>query len=443
MTQRIAWIPPNRRLRSRGVRATRGTLLFLAATLLIGLVAIDSDTNLLLILFGLCLGAFVVTGLAGWLGLRRLVIRRDVPKGLTCGQTFELRYHVTQTARLWPACSLHLVDLVDAAGAFEPPEAFFPKVPPGGTVSVAVPCVCRRRGRIAFDQIAIGTRFPFGLFTRFVTVSIAETAVAFPRLGELHERRWAGAGRTDGVPDGAARTQRGDDEFVGLREFRTGDNPRRVHWRRSAGRRTLLVREMAQVRADQIWCVLDTRIPRVEPALADRLEAAISCLATVATDALELNHRVGLICNGVPLRVLPPANGRDFRLRLLRELAFCGSNHDDLLSARLRSLNWLPSRRGRCLVFAALANDDLPQSLRVLNQCVGPAHAYIPGSPAFDAIFTLGGGPGRRLRGPSRSRHRFGAARSERGVWRSGGRVDGPPTLPAGKPRAAASGGAS
>src|SRR5262249_27175192 len=162
--------------------------------------------------------------------------------------------------------------------------------------TVSVNRICPHRGRILFDQIALSTRFPFGLLTKFVTASIPQTTVVYPTLGTVRERRWQVRRWADASIDGRPLAQRGDDEFDGLREYRAGDNPRRIHWRRSARTGFLVVREMSQLGTNQVWCIIDTRIPPVDVDAAERLEDAISCAATVACDAIESNCRVGLIC---------------------------------------------------------------------------------------------------------------------------------------------------
>lgn len=399
---RIPWIPRRQRLPPNGFCGSIGTWLFLLAFVLIGLTAVDTDANLLLILFGLCGGALVASFVAGWLGLRNLVVKRVVQDGVMAGQPFVIRYQLTNPQRWWSSYSLHLVDVIDTSQSIPLPEAFVPMLRPGESITVEVPMVFRRRGRVVFDQIAVATRYPFGLFTKYATASLPQTVLVYPALGRIRDARWSSRNWAEAISiEGQSRWQRGDDEFYGLREYRLGDNPRRIHWRRSARTRTLVVREMAAARANQIWCVLDSRIPSDDPYLADRLELAIRCAATVACDAIESSGRVGFICNGEPLLILPPAGGRDYRLRILRELAMRAPNHTDRLADRLARVAW-PSRwRGRCLIFAGRFNDDLGECAKWLSGRVGSTSIYIPGTPAFDAIFSVAT---HETRAPRRSR---------------------------------------
>ncbi len=380
--------PPLRaRRRSAGLRISRGAALFLLATILIGAVGIDTDANLLIILFGLCTGAFAVSLVAGWASLRNLEITRVTPDGVMAGQTFEIRYQITNRQRRVGIYSLHIADRAESGSKPWLCEFFVPMLPAGRAIQVTLNRNCPFRGRIEFDEIVLATRFPFGLITKLARVSAPQQTLVYPALGAVRERRWQIRRWTEASLDGRPLPQRGDDEFYGLREYRPGDNPRRIHWRRSARAGQLVVREMARLGAAQIWCILDTRIPAGDADLAERLEEAVSCAATVACDAIESSCKVGLICNGEPPLILPPGGGRDYRLRVLRELALRAENHDDRLTDRLERIKW-PSRwRGACLIFAPRANDDLAEAARMLAGRIGPVTTFLAGTPAFDATF--------------------------------------------------------
>ena len=50
----------------------------------------------------------------------------------------------------------------------------------------------------------------------------------------------------------------GMDEFYGLKEFRTGENPRWIYWRRSARTGALVAKEMTQVSPPRLMLLVDT-----------------------------------------------------------------------------------------------------------------------------------------------------------------------------------------
>ncbi len=376
------------RTASVGLRFSLGSAYFLAGATLIGLAALDADNNLLMMLFALCTAVTALNLLAGWRVLRGLVVQRVLPDVLVAGEPVVIRYAVTNTRSWgWARC-LHLRDVLPAGAPMTVPEAFVPRLRSGETAILNVPAMASTRGRIPFSTIEIETDFPFGIFRKLVRVSAPNEAIVFPTLGRLLTNIKAAPQSSDASLNGG-RTLRtaGDEEFYGIREYRIGDNPRRIHWRRSARTGQLVIREMARSRDHQFWCVVNTLIDPDDDAQVGRLESAISCVATVVCDALERNARIGLISNGEPMLVLPPRGGRAHRPRLLKELAMRARNVDRPLAAELQRVAWPARWRGRCLLFGAAENEDLAAAQRLLTHALGPTAIYVPGESAFDDLF--------------------------------------------------------
>jgi uncharacterized protein (DUF58 family) len=76
-----------------------------------------------------------------------------------------------------------------------------------------------------------------------------------------------------------------DDEFHGIREYRWGDNPRAIHWRTSARRNELMVREFHQSRDQNLILLLDLWQPaHPRPMDLERVELAVSLAATICVE---------------------------------------------------------------------------------------------------------------------------------------------------------------
>lgn len=404
MYDTIRWASRRRRLPRYGFHFTWGNLLFLAGTGMIGFAGVNADINLLMALFGLCLGAIMVSVFWGWFTLRGITVSRVTPDVLLARQSFVIRYSLESRHRWWAARGIHVVDILSADAPMAQPEAFVSYLPPGETITLHVPAICHARGRVQFTQIGVATRFPFGLFTKYLGIDQPHELTVFPELGTL-QHDVTGTSRLGevAVGDGGVSRRAGDDEYFGLREYRAGDNPRRIHWRRTAALGQLMVREMSRNEAQQVWVIVDTHIDEPGSPVADRLEIAISGAATVICDLLERGAKVGLVCNGEPLLVLPPGGGRAHRPRLLRELALRGTHLEDDLAHHVRRLAWPGRWRGPCLVFAASGGKGLEAATAALSRALGTTYAYVPGSPAFDKLIALAGRD-RRARGPGEPR---------------------------------------
>lgn len=367
-------------------RLTMGGLGFIFATVIICLGAVDGDVNLLTLLFGFCLGSLLINAFYGYRTLTSLSVQRTVPDVAVAGKPFFIRYTVTNRRRWACARGILVEDVLDSGAPMPNPEFFVPVLAGGQSVTLAIPVASPRRGRIAFTFIGASTRLPFYLFFKWVRIEAAGEVVVFPALGRLLTQVNFSKGATD-VPGENGGRVRGDGEYYGVREYRAGDNPRRIHWRRSAQSGRLMIREMVQSGDNQLWCVVDTCVAPGDIEQAARLESVISAAATVICDALERGAKVGLICNGEPLVVMPPAAGRACRPRLLRELAIRGNHHDDDLASHIHHLPWPPRWRGPCLLFGATDGPGLRSAAAALTASAGPTSVYVPGTGAFDELF--------------------------------------------------------
>ena len=82
-------------------------------------------------------------------------------------------------------------------------------------------------------------------------------------------------------------------EYHGLRDYRSGDSPRWIHWRTSARRGELMVKEFEQQNEQDLAILIDPWLPRTKAAAEQReaLEEAISFAATLCL--LETCRRPG------------------------------------------------------------------------------------------------------------------------------------------------------
>ncbi len=388
MKRRLGFFSRKRRLTPVGLRPTLGGMWFMIGVTLIGLAAIDADVNLLLVIFGFSLGGILVNLFYCWRTLPALRIRRIVPETAVAGQPFTIRYALTNTSRFAVARNLHIEEFLPRKSPATKPEVFVASLAPGDSITVSTQVALPTRGRLNFSSLRISTRFPFHLFVKWVRIEQAQEVIVFPQLGRLRAEVKPGTRALESAgADGSMGWSRGDEEFYGVREYREGDNPRRIHWRRSARTGQLMIREMAQPKSYQLWCVINTRIRPYDAEQSARLEAAISAAATVICDALERGAKIGLICNGEPFVVSPPGSGRAYRPRLLTELAIRGRNEDDELAAQIYKLTWPSRLRSPCLLFGANNDEDMRAAARALNRAIGQTTIYVPGTPAFDQAF--------------------------------------------------------
>lgn len=390
MKLRPSWIFSRRPGFPYRVSISFGALLFILGTGIIGLAAMDADVNLLVLIFGLCVAALLINLFYGWRGLRGLIVKRVLPDIAICGQPFIIRYELRYRRRWSCARGILVQDVLGRHELMASPEMFVPVLRPGETVTLSVPAVCHSRGKIAFSSLRISTRFPFGIFSKYIVLHSEHDLVVFPPLGRLLTDVVSASQSMDAAGGmGNAGRHRGDEEYYGVREYRVGDNPRRIHWRRSAHTGQLMIREMSKAQNRQIWCVVSTQMSSSSEADKSRIESVLSAAATVICDALERGVQVGLICDGDPFVIFPPGGGRAHRPRLLRELALRNIVPQGELADHIRHLAWPTRWHGPCILFAAREDKDLDGAVDSISKAIGPVSLFVAGTVEFEDVFDL------------------------------------------------------
>ncbi len=142
-----------------------------------------------------------------------------------------------------------------------------------------------RRGVYELPAPVAASSYPFGLVEVGRAAGEAGSALVLPAVGQIDRvrfRRWLIRG---GAGDNAVRLVRpsahsGDGDVRGLRAYRPGDSPREIHWRTSARRGQLLVREYDLTEPLDLVVLLDPGAPLV--AGDERLEWCVELVATLA-----------------------------------------------------------------------------------------------------------------------------------------------------------------
>jgi len=240
-------------------------------------------SNLLLLVFAIMAGPWIVNGGLCYGLLKGIDLRRRAPKRVMAGEPFSVELKVTNAKRFLSSWMLVATDKLAHAQEQLTPQVLYTRVPARSERSVHYQVRLSRRGLYQMGPVRVSTQFPLGLAERILTIQESGEILVYPRLGELSPRWMRQTKRAQELVQ-QANVRRGsfDDEFHRLREYRTGDDPRSIHWRTSARQNELMVREYHQSRADDLTVLVDLWQPS-RPTREDltRLELAISFAGTV------------------------------------------------------------------------------------------------------------------------------------------------------------------
>ncbi|TMI53159.1 DUF58 domain-containing protein [Candidatus Bathyarchaeota archaeon] len=110
-------------------------------------------------------------------------------------------------------------------------------------------------------------------------------------------------------------------EFYSIRDYVSGDDPKRINWKASAKQGHLVINEMEAERVTDVMIVLDTDVSFYESAEAELFERGVRAAASMASLLLKQGNRVGLILQGEERGVIPPRFGKRHERNILFLLA--------------------------------------------------------------------------------------------------------------------------
>ncbi len=283
--------------------------------------AVGRQLNLLMLVGSVLAGPFLFSLIYGRLALRRLAVERKLPSHLHAAQRLAVDLSVTNHRRWLGVWGVEVQDVLrreEASGSAEDVSAavFFTHVAAGETSQVRYAGRLPRRGRYRFGPLRLMSRFPLGLVRHSRIVPDTSTLIVHPKLGQL-TRNWAHIAR-ENASGGQRMQRRGllEGEFHGLRDWRPGDSRRWVHWRTSARRGALVVRQFEQRRSEDLALLVDLWQPQ-DPSDEQRenVETAVSFVASVIAEACgQLGRQLVLsVAADQPLHHSGPASPMFFR----------------------------------------------------------------------------------------------------------------------------------
>lgn len=200
------------------------------------------------------------------------------------------------------------------------------------------------RGSFLLGPTVITSGDPFGLFAKSREIPGEKTLVVLPYMVRLNHFPGP-AGR---LPGGRALRKKSLEVTpyaAGVREYLPGDPLSRIHWRTTARKDKLMVKEFEQDPHADVWIILDCQrgihlsqpdsrsfevdelfwdLPRRQdiPLAPDTFEYAVSAAASIAGYYIDQGRSVGYASAGKFLNVVPAERGERQLGKILETLAF-------------------------------------------------------------------------------------------------------------------------
>lgn len=228
----------------------------------------------------------------------RLAVQRTVsPARVPRGQAADVLLEVAAADRRTSGISFLTEQVPETLGPA--PQFTVARLATGRWTALRYRIVPARRGRYALGPLRARVVDPFGLVERSTTGTTGATLLVLPRvqpLGPIGPTQ----GRDNG--EGARRSiaVHGEDD-VSIREYRPGDDLRKVHWRATARTGELKVRLEERPWRARTTLLLDTRAPahliarRQDRDVDDSLEWAVEAAASIAVETVRRGTEMRIV----------------------------------------------------------------------------------------------------------------------------------------------------
>ncbi len=297
----------------RHLRFTREGKVFVFVTFALGFAAVNTGTNLMYLMFGFMLSLIVLSGILSEHVLRKLTIERRLPKRAFVGEPALIELAVKNGKQRLVSYSVEIED--QAENQSNDRRCYYLKIAPGEEQVATYRRVPERRGVLVFEGFRVATRFPFSLFEKWRELQNEGELLVYPAL--LPTPIPFGSGKEEGDQSGVTKGR--GTETRELRDYRSEDEVRSIHWKRSASLGRPVVREFEREASLVLALVVDNA-PHVATA---ELEEDLSRAAYLVERALARGYSVEVCARGGRSPLLAGGSPPDPIWRFLALLEKC------------------------------------------------------------------------------------------------------------------------
>jgi uncharacterized protein (DUF58 family) len=261
------------------------------------------------------------------------------------------------------------------------PRFVLPSLRPGDVQEVQYTVRSHTRGVHRLGPLGIKVRDPFGLTLRTAAVSGNAEIVVLPRVVPLPHGRSMGSGMgSEGSIPHMVALHGEDDQTV--REYRDGDDLRRIHWPATARTGDLMVRQEDRPAKRRAVVVLDTRAAgHAGSGRNSSLEWCVTTAASVTAHVVDAGYAVHLLT--ADARADTGIHHDETLAEALETLARVGLGSDDGLRSVLHAANALTSQGGLVVYVGGPVGDDDARTLAALRQPGSAGAAMVVDPSAF------------------------------------------------------------
>lgn len=215
---------------------TKEGIIFILLSFIVGFSAINTNNNLLYLIFGVMISLVVVSGIISMINLSRIDINLVSVPDIYALTPSSLVFSMRNDKLLVPSFSLTM-QLEDA-------KSFLIYLPSNSETEISVKCFFKNRGWNPLPEMSLVTKFPFGFFKKWIRVDVGDSRVlVYPRIKDVEIND---SSKTDHATGDTLFRKTGEsEELRSIRDYNPGDPRKNIDWKSTAKVDRMMVREFA------------------------------------------------------------------------------------------------------------------------------------------------------------------------------------------------------
>lgn len=287
------------------MKSTKEGKRFFLAAFMIALAAFNTGNNLIYLILSMMLAIFFLSITVLKINMRKLVLKVRQDNPVYADTPARIAVTMVNKKRI----ASRSVKVMSSGMAAE--GINFPLIAGRSEVTGSLPVIFRKRGIYRYGDFLIESGYPFIFFIKKVFTSVKGEIIVYPEIKDID--RLSTPFPKEGHEQSPSKTGKGE-EFSMFREFRYGDDSRRIHWKASAKTNKLLVMEYSADELKKMTVILDNLMFRDE----NIFEKAVSFAASLTDLFLKEGYFVRLLtCS----KVVPFGNSTEHLYKILDILA--------------------------------------------------------------------------------------------------------------------------
>ncbi|MCB0307968.1 MAG: DUF58 domain-containing protein [Bdellovibrionales bacterium] len=324
------------------IELTRVGYLFIALCLGIGIAALNTGNNLLYLTFGMMLSFIILSGILSQNTLYEIYLTPRFPKRIYAKTPLAVRYLIENKKNYFPSYAINVFPATSDSISMD--GAFVLKIPPRGSQEALSRIIFPKRGHHPLPGFRVETSYPFGFLKKFMIQSSKEETLVYPSVFPIQPK----TGLENQYLGELLSGQRGESgNPYGIRQFVFGDPYRYIHWKSSAKKGELRIKEFENEK--RMSLEVDLRLDSSPQADSSTREIAISIAASLVIALKKKGIDIFLRINGSIVN----AHLED---EMLSALALCEPSKKPFEYKNI-------TRQGQAIVVSDLSTKHLPSDV--------------------------------------------------------------------------------